>query len=71
MISSTDYAILVLGSSISGQLTENNSFNRQRDGLFEIRDGKIAKSVKNFRFNKADQVLSNILDIGKAENAQG
>jgi predicted Zn-dependent protease len=43
-----------------------------RDGLFEIRDGKIIGSVKNFRFNESPiNMLSNILDIGKAENAVG
>lgn len=43
-----------------------------RDGLFEIIDGKIARPVKNFRFNESPMnVLNNVLDIGKPENAIG
>jgi predicted Zn-dependent protease len=43
-----------------------------RDGIFEVKDGKIARPVKNFRFNESPMnVLANILDIGKAEKASG
>jgi predicted Zn-dependent protease len=43
-----------------------------RDGLFEISNGKISGPVKNFRFNESPvNVLQNVLDIGKAENAVG
>ncbi|MCI0450123.1 MAG: TldD/PmbA family protein [Chlorobi bacterium] len=43
-----------------------------RDGLFEIKDGKIYRSVKNFRFNESPiGVLSNLIDFGKAEKAVG
>lgn len=43
-----------------------------RDGLFEITDGKITGSIKNFRFNESPvNVLQNVVEIGKAENAVG
>jgi predicted Zn-dependent protease len=43
-----------------------------RDGLFEIKDGKIYRSVKNFRFNESPvNVLSNLVDLGRAEKAVG
>lgn len=43
-----------------------------RDGLFEISNGKISRPIKNFRFNESPMnVLQNILEIGKAENAVG
>jgi predicted Zn-dependent protease len=43
-----------------------------RDGLFEIKDGKISKPIKNFRFNESPiNVLKNVLEIGKPENAVG
>jgi len=43
-----------------------------RDGIFEIKDGKIFKPVKNFRFNESPMnVLSNIIDIGQPEKATG
>ncbi len=43
-----------------------------RDGLFEISNGKITGAVKNFRFNESPvNVLNNVVEIGKAENAVG
>jgi predicted Zn-dependent protease len=43
-----------------------------RDGLFEITDGKITGSVKNFRFNESPvNVLENVIDFGTPENAVG
>ena len=43
-----------------------------RDGIFEIKDGKIFRPVKNFRFNESPMnVLSNIIDIGQPEKATG
>ena len=43
-----------------------------RDGVFEIKDGKITRPVKNFRFNESPvNVLANVLDTGKAEKAIG
>ena len=43
-----------------------------RDGIFEIKDGKIFRPVKNFRFNESPMnVLSNIIDIGQSEKATG
>jgi predicted Zn-dependent protease len=41
-----------------------------RDGLFEVKDGKINRPIKNFRFNESPiNVFKNVLEIGKAENA--
>ena len=43
-----------------------------RDGLFEIKDGKLFRSIKNFRFNESPiSVLSNLVDFGIAEKAVG
>jgi len=43
-----------------------------RDGLFEIRDGKIANPIKNFRFNESPvNMLNNVVEIGKQENGVG
>jgi predicted Zn-dependent protease len=43
-----------------------------RDGVFEIKNGKITRPVKNFRFNESPvNVLKNLLDIGKSEKAVG
>jgi predicted Zn-dependent protease len=43
-----------------------------RDGVFEIRDGKITRPVKNFRFNESPvNVLANLLDMGIGEKSMG
>ncbi|MFI5144801.1 MAG: TldD/PmbA family protein [Ignavibacteria bacterium] len=43
-----------------------------RDGLFEIRDGKVTNPVKNFRFNESPvNMLNNVVEIGKQENGVG
>ncbi len=43
-----------------------------RDGIFEIKNGKISRPVKNFRFNESPMnILKNVIDIGKAEKATG
>lgn len=43
-----------------------------RDGVFEVKDGKIVRPVKNFRFNESPvNVLKNVIDIGVAEKASG
>jgi predicted Zn-dependent protease len=43
-----------------------------RDGVFEIKNGKITRPVKNFRFNESPvNVLKNVIDIGKPEKASG
>ena len=43
-----------------------------RDGTFLIEEGKIAKSVKNFRFNESPAaMLNNIEAMGPAERATG
>ena len=74
MIASTDYGILVTRFWYIRTVDPRTILltGLTRDGLFEIKDGKIAGSVKNFRFNESPiGVLSNILDIGQAENAVG
>ncbi|MGA2669722.1 MAG: TldD/PmbA family protein [Ignavibacteria bacterium] len=74
MISSTDRGILVTRfwyiRTVDPQTILLTGLTR--DGLFEIRDGKITRPVKNFRFNESPiNMLKNVLEIGKAENAVG
>lgn len=43
-----------------------------RDGVFEIKNGKITGPVKNFRFNESPMnILKNIIELGKSEKAVG
>lgn len=43
-----------------------------RDGVFEIKNGKIVRPLRNFRFNESPMnVLNNILELGKPEKAVG
>src|SRR4030095_1478719 len=43
-----------------------------RDGVFEIKNGKISRPVKNFRFNESPMnILKNIVDIGRPEKSVG
>lgn len=43
-----------------------------RDGVFEVKGGKITRPVKNFRFNESPvNVLKNVIDIGRSEKATG
>ena len=74
MISSTDEGILVTrfwyirtvdpGTMLLTGLT--------RDGVFEIKNGRIAGPVKNFRFNESPvNMLNSILETGKSEKASG
>ncbi|MCX7877645.1 MAG: TldD/PmbA family protein, partial [Ignavibacteria bacterium] len=74
IISDTDYAVLVTRLWYI-RTVENKTMlltGLTRDGAFEVRDGKITNSVKNFRFNESPvNVLSNIIDIGKTEKASG
>lgn len=74
MISETDYAVLVTRFWYIRTVDPKTMLltGLTRDGVFEIKDGKIARSVKNFRFNESPMnVLKNIIDIGKAEKAVG
>ncbi len=74
MISETDSGVLVTRfwyiRTVDAQTMLLTGLTR--DGLFEIKDGKILRPVKNFRFNESPMnVLANILDIGAAEKATG
>jgi predicted Zn-dependent protease len=74
MIESTDYGILVTRFWYIRTVDPRTVLltGLTRDGLFEIKDGKIAGPIKNFRFNESPiAVLSNIIEIGQAENAVG
>jgi predicted Zn-dependent protease len=43
-----------------------------RDGVFEIKDGKINRPIKNFRFNESPvNVLKNLADMTAPEKASG
>lgn len=74
LISTTDHAILVTRfwyiRAVDPQTILLTGLTR--DGLFEIRDGKISNPIKNFRFNESPiNMLNNVLEIGKSENAVG
>jgi len=74
MIAETDSAILVTRFWYIRTVDPRTMLltGLTRDGVFEIRDGKIFRPVKNFRFNESPMnVLANVLDIGKSEKAQG
>lgn len=43
-----------------------------RDGVFEVKDGKITRPVKNFRFNESPMnIFKNIIELGTQEKAVG
>ncbi len=43
-----------------------------RDGVFEVKNGKITRPVKNFRFNESPMnILKNIIELGASEKAVG
>lgn len=72
MISETDYAILVTRFWYIRTVDPKTMLltGLTRDGVFEIKDGKINRPVKNFRFNESPvNVFKNVMDIGKAEKA--
>ncbi len=43
-----------------------------RDGVFEVKNGKITRPVKNFRFNESPiNILKNVIELGLPEKAVG
>ncbi len=43
-----------------------------RDGVFEVKNGKITRPVKNFRFNESPMnIMKNIIELGASEKAVG
>ncbi len=43
-----------------------------RDGVFEVKNGKITRPVKNFRFNESPMnIFKNIIELGAPEKAVG
>ncbi len=43
-----------------------------RDGVFEVKNGKITRPVKNFRFNESPMnIFKNIIELGASEKAVG
>lgn len=74
MIASTDKGILVTRFWYIRSVDPRTVLltGLTRDGVFEITNGKITGAVKNFRFNDSPvNVLKNVIEIGKAENAVG
>jgi predicted Zn-dependent protease len=74
MIASTDKAILVTRFWYIRSVDPRTVLltGLTRDGVYEISNGKITGAVKNFRFNDSPvNVLKNVIEIGKAENAVG
>jgi predicted Zn-dependent protease len=74
MIASTDNGILVTRFWYIRSVDPRTVLltGLTRDGVFEISNGKITGAVKNFRFNDSPvNVLKNVIEIGKAENAVG
>jgi predicted Zn-dependent protease len=74
LISETDYAILVTRFWYIRTVEQRTMLltGLTRDGVFEIKDGKINRPVKNFRFNESPiNVLKNLVDLSKHEKATG
>jgi predicted Zn-dependent protease len=74
MIKNSEYAVLVTRFWYIRTVDNQTALvtGLTRDGVFEIVDGKISRPVKNFRFNESPiNVLSNVLEIGRAEKASG
>jgi len=74
LISETDYAILVTRFWYIRTVEQRTMLltGLTRDGVFEIRDGKINRPVKNFRFNESPvNVLKNLIDMTRPEKASG
>ena len=74
LINETDYAILVTRFWYIRTVEQRTMLltGLTRDGVFEIKDGKINRPVKNFRFNESPiNVLKNLVDMSKPEKATG
>jgi predicted Zn-dependent protease len=74
MISETDNAVLVTRFWYIRTVEPKTMLltGLTRDGVFVIKNGKISRPVKNFRFNESPvNILKNIVDIGKPEKAVG
>ncbi len=74
MIQGTDHAILVTRFWYIRSVDPRTMLftGLTRDGVFEIKNGKITRPVKNFRFNESPMdVFKNIIELGKTEKAVG
>ncbi|MBZ0202106.1 MAG: TldD/PmbA family protein [Ignavibacteria bacterium] len=74
MISETDNAILVTRFYYIRSVDQQSMLltGLTRDGVFEVKDGKIIRPVKNFRFNESPMnVFQNLIEAGKPEKAAG
>jgi predicted Zn-dependent protease len=74
IIADTDYGVLITRLWYIRTVEQKTMLltGLTRDGVFEVRDGKIVRPVKNFRFNESPiNVLKNVVDIGKAEKSTG
>jgi predicted Zn-dependent protease len=74
LIAETDYAILVTRFWYIRTVEQKTMLvtGLTRDGVFEVKEGKIKRPIKNFRFNEAPiNVLKNLVDMSKPEKASG
>jgi predicted Zn-dependent protease len=74
MISSTDSAILVTRFWYIRTVDPKTMLltGLTRDGVFEVKNGRITRPVRNFRFNESPMnILSNIIELGRPEKAVG
>jgi predicted Zn-dependent protease len=74
LIASSEYAVLVTRFWYIRTVDPKTMLltGLTRDGVFEIKDGKITRPVKNFRFNESPMnILKNISELGAAEKAVG
>ena len=74
LIASSEYAVLVTRFWYIRSVDPKTMLltGLTRDGVFEVKDGKITRPVKNFRFNESPMnILKNISELGAAEKAVG
>ncbi len=74
LIASSEYAVLVTRFWYIRTVDPKTMLltGLTRDGVFEVKDGKITRPVKNFRFNESPMnILKNISELGAAEKAVG
>jgi predicted Zn-dependent protease len=74
IISETDYGILVSRFWYIRTVEQKTMLltGLTRDGIFEVKDGKITNPIKNFRFNESPiNILKNIIDLGVSEKSPG
>lgn len=74
LIEETDYGILITRFWYIRTVEQKTMLltGLTRDGIFEVKDGKINRPIKNFRFNESPiNVLKNVIDMSQSEQAPG